>query len=198
MTDNEKKQIESYRKNGYGYKQISNLTNLSVNTIKSYCKRNKLMSADLQSNDNHTLCCEQCGKPVEQNEHRKRKRFCSDACRNKWWNNHLDLVKRKAIYELTCHYCRKTFTVYGNAKENFAIIVVMSNTDTEENKMDKPTYAERYTLTVKEAGLYFNIGIKKMRKLAKDNLGIFSVLSGNRYLIIRTKFEEYLCNNSTI
>lgn len=26
--------------------------------------------------------------------------------------------------------------------------------------MDKPTYAERYTLTVKEAGLYFNIGIK--------------------------------------
>ena len=33
-------------------------------------------------------------------------------------------------------------------KENFAIIVVMSNTDTEENKMDKPTYAERYTLTV--------------------------------------------------
>ena len=74
----------------------------------------------------------------------------------------------------------------------------MSNTDTEENKMDKPTYAERYTLTVKEAGLYFNIGIKKMRKLAKDNLGIFSVLSDNRYLIIRTKFEEYLCNNSTI
>lgn len=54
--------------------------------------------------------------------------------------------------------------------------------------MDKPTYAERYTLTVKEAGLYFNIGIKKMRKLAEDNLGIFSVLSGNRYLIIRTKF----------
>lgn len=83
-------------------------------------------------------------------------------------------------------------------KENFAVIVVMSNTDMEENKMDKPTYAERYTLTVKEAGLYFNIGIKKMRKLAEDNLGIFSVLSGNRYLIIRTKFEEYLCNNSTI
>lgn len=119
MTDNEKKQIESYRKNGYGYKQISNLTSLSVNTIKLYCKRNKLMSADLQSNDNHILLCEQCGKRIEQNKHRKRKRFCSDTCRNKWWNNHLDLVKRNAIYELTCHYCRKTFTVYGNAKRKF-------------------------------------------------------------------------------
>ena len=37
-----------------------------------------------------------------------------------------------------------------------------------------------------------------MRKLAEENLGIFAVRSGNRYLIIRTKFEEFLCNNSTI
>ena len=62
MTDNEKKQIESYRKNGYGYKQISNLTSLSVNTIKSYCKRNKLMSADLQSNCKFS---ERIGKTVK-------------------------------------------------------------------------------------------------------------------------------------
>ena len=34
--------------------------------------------------------------------------------------------------------------------------------------------------------------------LAENNLGVFAVISGNRYLIIRTKFEEYLCNNSTI
>lgn len=31
-----------------------------------------------------------------------------------------------------------------------------------------------------------------MRHLAEDNLGRFSVYSGNRYLIIRTKFEEYM------
>lgn len=64
--------------------------------------------------------------------------------------------------------------------------------------MSKIAYEERYTLSIKEAATYFNIGIKKMRKLADENLGIFSVKSGNRYLIIRTKFEEYLCNNSTI
>ena len=57
---------------------------------------------------------------------------------------------------------------------------------------------EKYLLTIKEAGAYFNIGIKKMRRLAEDNLGIFSVYSGNRYLVIRPKFEEYLCNTSTI
>lgn len=64
--------------------------------------------------------------------------------------------------------------------------------------MSKMEYGERYTLSIKEAASYFNIGIKKMRKLAEENLGIFAVRSGNRYLIIRTKFEEFLCNNSTI
>lgn len=57
---------------------------------------------------------------------------------------------------------------------------------------------EKYTLSIKEAAVYFNIGIKKMRRLAEENMGGFALISGNRYLIIRTKFEEYLQNNSTI
>lgn len=60
------------------------------------------------------------------------------------------------------------------------------------------TAGEKYLLTIKEAGEYFNIGVKKMRRLAEENLGVFSVYSGNRYLVIRTKFEEFLCNTSTI
>ena len=58
--------------------------------------------------------------------------------------------------------------------------------------------SEKYTLSIKEAAAYFGIGIKKMRRLAEDHTDTFAVLSGNRYLIIRTKFEEFLCNNSTI
>ena len=58
--------------------------------------------------------------------------------------------------------------------------------------------SEKYTLSIKEAAVYFNIGIKKMRRLEEENIGDFALISGNRYLIIRTKFEEYLQNNSTI
>lgn len=64
--------------------------------------------------------------------------------------------------------------------------------------MKEVTTGEKYLLTIKEAGEYFNIGVKKMRRLAEENLGVFSVYSGNRYLINRTKFEEFLCNTSTI
>ena len=57
---------------------------------------------------------------------------------------------------------------------------------------------EKYALTIREAASYFNIGMKKMRRLAEDNLGRFAVYSGNRYLIIRTKFEQFLENTSTV
>lgn len=58
--------------------------------------------------------------------------------------------------------------------------------------------SEKYTLTIKEAAAYFNIGIKKMRRIAEDNLGTVSVYCGNRFLIIRPKFEEFILNSSEI
>jgi len=57
---------------------------------------------------------------------------------------------------------------------------------------------EKYSLTIKEAAQYFSIGVKKMRRLAEDNLGDFAVYSGNRYLILRERFEDYLRRASAI
>lgn len=57
---------------------------------------------------------------------------------------------------------------------------------------------EKYTLTVKEAAAYFNIGIKKMRRMAEENTGRFSVFCGNKYLIIRPKFEKFIDDSSEI
>lgn len=67
----------------------------------------------------------------------------------------------------------------------------------EENN-NNIALSEKYLLTIKEAATYFNIGVKKMRRLAENSLGVYSVYSGNRYLIIRPKFEEYLCETQTI
>ena len=58
--------------------------------------------------------------------------------------------------------------------------------------------SEKYTLTIKEAAAYFNIGIKKMRRIAEDNLGTVAVYCGNRFMIIRPKFEEFILNSSEI
>ena len=58
-------------------------------------------------------------------------------------------------------------------------------------KIEIPVY-KKYTLTIKEASEYFNIGEKRMRQLAEENAGGFAVLFGYKYLIIRCRFERFL------
>ena len=75
------------------------------------------------------------------------------------------------------------------------------NTATIEQKGGLPKQLpinERYMLTIKEAASYFNIGTKKLRRIAEDNLGTVAVFCGNRFLIVRPKFEEFILNSSEI
>lgn len=59
---------------------------------------------------------------------------------------------------------------------------------------------EKYMLTVKEASEYYNIGTKALRRIAENGEKKFTVLSGNKILIIRRRFEGYLdwCCDSNI
>jgi hypothetical protein len=68
----------------------------------------------------------------------------------------------------------------------------------ETKKDNAVPVSEKYMLTIKEAAAYFNIGIKKLRRIAEDNLGTVAVYCGNRFLIIRPKFEEFILNSSEI
>lgn len=72
-----------------------------------------------------------------------------------------------------------------------------SGTEPAQNSRE-PSNNERFMLTIKQAASYFNIGEKKMRRIAEDRLGDVAIYSGNRYLIIRPKFEELVLNSSEI
>ncbi len=58
--------------------------------------------------------------------------------------------------------------------------------------MDHVPISEKFTLTIREASEYFSIGTKVMRRLAENHTDSFAIWNGNRFLIIRTRFEEYL------
>ena len=113
MTDQEKEQIEKDRREGLSYRQIAKKRGLSVNSVKSYCQRHGLGGTRERS------ICEQCGRAVRQVPGRKHKRFCSDACRMRWWNSHQDLVHRRSFHEWTCRHCGKAFTAYGSAERKY-------------------------------------------------------------------------------
>ena len=60
-------------------------------------------------------------------------------------------------------------------------------------------YWEKYMLTLREAAEYFHIGEKKMRQIVDENMDAnFLLESGNRIMIKRTLFEEYLDRASVI
>ena len=69
MTDEQKQQIIAMRRDGAGYGRIAARLQISINTVKSFCRRHSLAAKSAAS------VCEQCGKPIEQNTGRKRKRF---------------------------------------------------------------------------------------------------------------------------
>ena len=68
----------------------------------------------------------------------------------------------------------------------------------EQKKEPVVPIGEKYTLTLREASVYFGIGEKKIRRLVDDYDGVFYVRNGNRFLVIRPKFEQFLCETSTI
>lgn len=60
---------------------------------------------------------------------------------------------------------------------------------TEKNTMP---IQDKYLLTCREASIYFNIGLKNMRSLARNPSLKISVQIRGRTLIVRSKFEEYV------
>ena len=60
-------------------------------------------------------------------------------------------------------------------------------------------YWEKYMLTLREAAEYFHIGEKKLRQIAEENMDAnFLLTSGNRIMIKRKLFEEFLDSSSVI
>ena len=115
MTNAERSRIVELQQTGYGYKKIATITGLPQNTVKSYCSRHPVQ-VNLTEQDG---LCRNCKKPLEQTPHKRKKKFCSDVCRMTWWNNHPELVQRKAYYTVTCAHCGKQFESYGNAHRWF-------------------------------------------------------------------------------
>lgn len=63
--------------------------------------------------------------------------------------------------------------------------------------MDIPV-CEKAVLTLEEAAAFSNIGINKIRQITDDESCSFVLWNGNRRLIKRKKFEQFLEKNFSI
>lgn len=130
MTNGEKMLITQQRRHGQGYKEIARKLGMSVNTVKSYCQRNDIKPVEKTMPGKDV--CRQCGSMLQHTPGRKKKQFCSDACRMRWWHEHRDMSKtardakctacgREFITDRVQKYCSHTCYIaarFGGAHEN--------------------------------------------------------------------------------
>ena len=119
---------------GAGYRQIANRLNLSRDAVRYYCKANDLNghreavlsnTQRIKTDENFCSCC---GELLVQPKTGRKRRFCCEACRRKWWGQNRDKVRKspEAIYGFTCKRCGKEFTAYRGGRLVFFYAISVS------------------------------------------------------------------------
>lgn len=106
LTDEQKDKIRTLRMAGWGYRSIANKLEISVNTIKSFCRRHDVPV--------ERGLCRYCGGNVRDIPGKKKKIFCNDSCRSKYWAEHRNEISTASVF--TCRHCGKEFRAYGRRK----------------------------------------------------------------------------------
>ena len=102
MNKEQKASIIKMRSDGMTFSEIANQLQLSINTVKSFYRRNAKTKSQFET-------CMHCGKPIVQTKHKRQKKFCSDKCRNVWWPAHPQNRRPKKLYSHICTYCGIAF-----------------------------------------------------------------------------------------
>lgn len=113
LTNTQKHMVTNLRLQGLTYAEIAVITELSPNTVKSFCRRRHIKIDEAEPSERNI--CKNCGRPLTQQPGAKKKAFCNAQCRTEWWNK----SRRRHPYRLTCYYCGKEFISFGNKKKKF-------------------------------------------------------------------------------
>lgn len=115
MTDLQKKQIVAMRKDNATYAAISEALGIPVGTIKTFCRRNGMTSDAPQGKPR----CKNCGAELTNTPKARPRLFCSNRCKQAWWNkNRQDRVSTKIVPH-TCPTCGKIFADYSGANRKY-------------------------------------------------------------------------------
>lgn len=123
MTAYQQRQVREFRLKGVGYRAIAAVVGVSRDEVRNFCKSRGLdgTGATVADRAQTERFCLQCNKKLPAHKQGRRRKFCSDQCRQKWWSAHPEAVARseEATYEMVCQYCGQTFSSYGNKNRKY-------------------------------------------------------------------------------
>ena len=112
MTEYEKRSITNMRLQGKGYRSIASELGLSRDAVRNFCKSRKI-DGYACSKDTGIInpllwgktICPTCGEPFEQPEIGRKRKYCSEECRRRYWSVHPEKQKL-ATHTFVCQYFR--------------------------------------------------------------------------------------------
>ena len=107
MTAQEKNKILEFKRSGASVPQVARKFNLSVPMAKKI----------IYSVKDDEIYCIQCGKPAKRRNILSK--FCSKKCKQKYYKEHPDYLKKKTIHTSVCPCCHKEFTFYGRSHQTY-------------------------------------------------------------------------------
>lgn len=107
LTESQKQQIFTMRRNGMGYRTVAAEMGLSRDVVRNFCRSNSIDG--YAKNFVNKTVCPTCGKVfVQPVTTGRRRRFCSEQCRREYWKNHTDELKSIKYYHV-CACCGQVF-----------------------------------------------------------------------------------------
>ena len=122
LTQEQRMQIEFLRKQGIGYRQIAAELGLSRDAVRYYCKTHDLAGNATEAYASvRGVICPQCGKRLTQAKTGRKRLFCSDNCRHKWWHANEKMLPRPlgSREEVLCACCGQPVLDYRNKKRRY-------------------------------------------------------------------------------
>ena len=117
MNLEQKEKIKEMRHNSFGYKRIAKALDIPLDTVKSFCRKNKL--AGVRGAIAKPMTCRECGQGLVQPEKKKTIKFCSSVCREVWWSKNRHKVNKKTAQLIVCLGCGKEFLAYEHEHRKY-------------------------------------------------------------------------------
>lgn len=117
MTEIEKATIRELRTRGLGMQAIADNTGMSRDQVRYFLRKEGLGGA--VGNTAEGRICMECGRTLIHTDGKRKRRFCSDSCRMKWWNRRRNTRCSKSMKELACPVCGQIFWAYGASHRRF-------------------------------------------------------------------------------
>ena len=117
MNKERREKITEMRKGGFGYKRIAKDIGIPLDTVKSFCRSNKLTG--YKGGSKHPTVCRECHQALVQPEKKKPIKFCSSVCRVNWWKKNQSKDNRKTALSIECQGCEKVFMAYEHEHRKY-------------------------------------------------------------------------------